>query len=99
MATTPGDKKADFIDWLKREKPEKETMVMISDLKMLEMALRKNRVIGGHLLEIEDPDVIIGLIENIKAGKGVQLHSRGKAVHNLYAVRTAKVLADILEKK
>lgn len=57
---------------------EKASSAVIGELGVLEILLKKNGVIHNRILEMDDPDEISLLIDNIRINKGIRIHSRSR---------------------
>lgn len=70
------DNKTSFQTWLENTEPKKKALKVIASLGIIDVLLRKNKVINVRLFEIDNPKEIENLILNIKQSKGVRLHSK-----------------------
>ncbi len=67
-----------FQKWLRHTLPEKASLVVIKELGILEILLKKKGVIHNQILEMNDPGEISFLIGNIRGNKGIRIHSRSR---------------------
>lgn len=70
--------KSAFQEWIEHTLSEKASSVVIEELGVLEILLKKKGVIHNRILEIDDPDEISLLIDNIRSNKGIRIHSRSR---------------------
>ena len=67
--------KSAFQEWLEHTLSEKASSAVIEELGVLEILLKKKGVIYNRILEMDDPDEISLLIDNIRSSKGIRIHS------------------------
>ena len=78
VAKVSTNNRSAFKEWLEHTLPEKAASAVIEQLGVLEILLKKNGVIHNRILEMDDPDEISLLIDNIRNNKGVRIHSRSR---------------------
>lgn len=70
--------KSAFQEWLEHTLAQKASSAVIEELGVLEILLKKKGVIHNRILEMDDPDEIAFLIDNIRSNKGIRIHSRSR---------------------
>lgn len=70
--------KSAFQEWLEHTLSEKASLAVIEELGVLEILLKKNGVIHNRIFEMNDPDEISLLIDNIRSNKGIRIHSKSR---------------------
>lgn len=70
--------KSSFQEWLEHTLSEKASSAVIEELGVLEILLKKKGVIHNRIFEMDDPDEISLLIDNIRSNKGIRIHSRSR---------------------
>lgn len=75
-ATT--NNKSMFQEWLENTLYGEASSAVIEELGFLEILLKNNGIIHKRILEMDDPDEISLLIDNIRSNKGIRIHSRSQ---------------------
>lgn len=70
--------KSAFQKWLEHTLSEKASSAVIKGLDVLEILLKKKGIIHKRILEMDAPDEISLLIDNIRSNKGIRIHSRSR---------------------
>ena len=70
--------KSAFQKWLEPTLSEKASSAVIKELDVLEILLKKKGIIHKRILEMNAPDEISLLIDNIRSDKGIRIHSRSR---------------------
>lgn len=78
VAEASVNNKSTFQEWLEHTMSEKDSSIIIAELGVLEVLLKKNGVITKRILEIDDPNEASLLIDKIKSSKGIKIHSRNQ---------------------
>ena len=76
MSAASNDNKVNFQKWLESADFGEAVSSTMSTLGMIDVLLHKNKVINYRIMEIDDPDNILILIDDIKNSKGIRLHSK-----------------------
>lgn len=76
VSGTSANNKSAFQEWLEHTLSEKTSSVIINELGVLEILLKKYGVIHNRIFEMDDPDKISLLIDNIRRNKGIRIHSK-----------------------
>ena len=78
MSEASTNNRAAFQEWLEHILSKKASSAVIEKLCVLEILLKKNGVIHNRILEMDNPDEISFLIDNIRSNKGIRIHSRSR---------------------
>lgn len=76
MSAASNDNKVNFQKWLESADFGEAVSFTMSTFGMIDVLLHKNKVINYRIMEIDDPDNISILIDDIKNSKGIRLHSK-----------------------
>lgn len=68
--------KSAFREWLKHTLSRKASSALIKELGVLDILLKKDGVIHNRILEMNDPDEISLLMDNIRSNRGIRIHSK-----------------------